>query len=301
MVRRIVFPKAQEWSFELEDFVRGVSGGFLFGIPLLYTMEAWWIGSFTEPPQMLAVLAVTYTIVFFLNRTDGFRQLRPDSPRQAAMDSVEAIAIALLCAFTTLVLLRQITLLTPLDEVVGKTVIEGMPFAVGVALARSILKEEEGGPDNGEPDNRNGNQASGSTAALGKNGQDTLRDIGATLVGAIIIASNIAPTDEISMLEAAVTPPWLLVLLVTSLVLSYCIVFVAGFASQEKRRQQKGLFQSPMTETVITYLVSLLIAMLMLWFFHRLGLRDPWTLWFKETLILGLPATIGGAAGRLAI
>ncbi|HEY9735771.1 MAG TPA: DUF2391 family protein, partial [Trichocoleus sp.] len=141
MARRIVLPKAQAWRYELMDFVRGMSGGFLFGIPLLYTMEAWWIGSYTDPPKMLAVLAVAYGVVFLLNRTDGFRELRPDSFRQAAMDSVEAIAIAVLCAFSVLVLLQQITPQTPLDEALGKIIIEGMPFAVGVALARSILQE----------------------------------------------------------------------------------------------------------------------------------------------------------------
>ncbi|MEQ8961449.1 MAG: DUF2391 family protein, partial [Coleofasciculus sp. C2-GNP5-27] len=32
-----------------------------------------------------------------------------------------------------------------------------------------------------------------------------------------------------------------------------------------------------------------------------LSLSDPWFLWLRYTLLLGLPATIGGAAGRLAI
>ncbi|MBD0270148.1 MAG: TIGR02587 family membrane protein [Cyanobacteria bacterium Co-bin8] len=297
MARRIVFPTAQAWQFELEDFIRGISGGFLFGIPLLYTMEAWWIGSITEPPQMLALLGVTYLIVFLLNRTDGFRQVQPDSVRQAAMDSVEALAIAVFCAVLMLILLRQITPSTPLNEAIGKIVIEGMPFALGVALARSILQEED------EPDAHSDalDCSPPPPPPPHKVAKELLKDVGATLVGAIIIGFSIAPTDEIPMLEAAISPPWLLALLVVSLVLSYCIVFVAGFTAQRQRRQQIGLFQRPLTETVLTYLVSLLTAACMLWFFHRLGLRDPWFLWFKETLILGLPATLGGAAGRLVL
>jgi putative integral membrane protein (TIGR02587 family) len=296
MARRIVFPTAEAWRCELEDFVRGMSGGFLFGIPLLYTMEAWWIGSVTEPPQMLAVLAVTYCIVFLLNRTDGFRQNRPDSPRKAAFDSVEAIAISVICAFLVLVLLREITFSTPLDEAAGKIVIEGMPFALGVALARSILKEGEDAAGNADP---NVPKASPQTASNGT--KELLRDVGATLVGATIIGFNIAPTDEIPMLEAAISPPWLLVMVAASLVLSYSIVFVAGFTAQQRRRRQAGVFQHPLTETVSSYLISLLTAACMLWFFHRLGPSDPWILWFKQTLILGLPTTLGGAAGRLAL
>ncbi|HEY9877639.1 MAG TPA: TIGR02587 family membrane protein [Leptolyngbyaceae cyanobacterium] len=298
MARHLVFSPRKEWQLELTDLIRGLSGGFLFGIPLFYTMEAWWIGSSTGPPQMLALLAVTYVIVFLLNRTDGFRQIRPDGPWQAAGDSLEAIAIGVVCSLTMLILLRQITLQTPLNEIVGKTVVEGMPFALGVALARSILKADEDDNQKGEKAPADSSQPSQSADAVRK---DTLADIGATLVGAIIIASNIAPTDEIPTLEAALTPPWLLLLMGVSLLLSYCIVFAAGFTSQKKRMQQKGLFQRPLTETVMSYLISLATAAAMLWFFHRVDLQDPWILWFKDTLILGLPATIGGAAGRLTI
>jgi uncharacterized membrane protein len=51
----------------------------------------------------------------------------------------------------------------------------------------------------------------------------------------------------------------------------------------------------------MSYLVSLVAAVIMLWFFERLTLSDPWTMWLEQTLVLGLPATIGGAAGRLAL
>lgn len=103
------------------------------------------------------------------------------------------------------------------------------------------------------------------------------------------------------MLAAAVSPPWVLLIIASSLVISYAIVFQAGFSNQQKRRQQKGIFQRPISETVMSYLVSLLAATFMLWFFQQLTLNDPWTIWLEHTLLLGLPATIGGAAGRLAV
>lgn len=52
---------------------------------------------------------------------------------------------------------------------------------------------------------------------------------------------------------------------------------------------------------MLSYLVSLLSAAFMLWFFHRLGPNDPWQIWLSYTIVLGLPATVGGAAGRLAV
>jgi putative integral membrane protein (TIGR02587 family) len=298
----------QQWQQELEDLVRGASGGFLFGIPLLYTMEVWWIGSYTEPVLMLLILAVTFVIVFLLNRTDGFRQLNPDQPLQAAMDSVEALAIGTISVTLILILLQEITLQTPLNEALGKIVLEGMPFSIGVALARSIMQGNRlnAGQDQSESNPSGESEPSKSSARPDQAARPdqynaTLADLGATLVGTIFIAFNIAPTDEVPMLTAAVSPPWLLAILVASLIISYGIVFAAGFTTQAQRLEQAGLFQDPITETVITYLLSLLAATLMLWFFHRLSLDDPWTTWFKQSLILGLPATIGGAAGRLAV
>ena len=48
------------WRSELNDIVRGGCGGFLFGIPLLYTMEVWWIGSSATPAMMLTTLNKGY-------------------------------------------------------------------------------------------------------------------------------------------------------------------------------------------------------------------------------------------------
>lgn len=96
--------------------MRGASGGFLFGIPLLYTMEVWQVGSMAEPPEMVVALVLTLLVVFLLNRTAGFRKSQGDPPIEAAIDSVEAIAIGLVCATLMLILLQEITLKVPLKK-----------------------------------------------------------------------------------------------------------------------------------------------------------------------------------------
>ena len=45
----------------------------MFGIPLLYTMEVWFIGSYVRPSVLLSVLGITFIIVLLLNRIEGFR------------------------------------------------------------------------------------------------------------------------------------------------------------------------------------------------------------------------------------
>ncbi|MFQ4144325.1 TIGR02587 family membrane protein [Chlorogloeopsis sp. ULAP02] len=282
------------WVSEINDIIRGACGGFLFGIPLLYTMEVWWIGSLAKPPLLMFAIALTFIIVFLLNRTEGFRKRRHGNrPYEALTDTVEAIAIGVTCSAFILLLLQELTPETPLREVLGKITFESVPFTFGVALANQLLGDTRHGNAQG--------QKSYPTNKKNSHLYATFSDIGATVIGAIVIAFNIAPTDEIPMLAAAVPPAWLLAIMAASIVISYAIVFEAGFSDQQKRRQQQGIFQRPISETIASYLISLLAAAVMLWFFQKLTLSDPWTMWLNHTLLLGLPATIGGAAGRLAV
>jgi putative integral membrane protein (TIGR02587 family) len=126
-------------------------------------------------------------------------------------------------------------------------------------------------------------------------------DLGATFVGSVFIAFSIAPTDEIPMLAAASSPPALLAIMAASLVISYGIVFEAGFGDQQRRREQQGILQHPITETMVAYLTSLAGAALMLVFFRNVQVGDPGPHLISHVILLGLPAAVGGAAGRLAV
>ncbi|AFY52667.1 putative integral membrane protein TIGR02587 [Rivularia sp. PCC 7116] len=280
------------WKSEINDIVRGGCGGFLFGIPLLYTMEVWWIGSSATPEMMLMALLLTFIVVYLLMRTEGFRKPKRFSRRyQAITETVEAMGIGLVCSAFMLLLLQELSAGVSLKEALGKIIFESVPFSLGVALANQLLGENGNNP----PDNRTSSQ----NDLVDNN--PTFTDLSATLIGATVIGFNIAPTDEIATLAAAVSEPWLLAIIAISLLISYAIVFQAGFSAQEKRRQHQGIFQKPFSETMICYLVSLISAAIMLWFFQKLAWSDPWTIWLEHSIILGLPTTIGGAAGRLAI
>ncbi|AFZ04143.1 TIGR02587 family membrane protein [Calothrix sp. PCC 6303] len=290
--------KSKAWLREINDLIRGACGGFLFGIPLLYTMEVWWIGSQAKPYKLLITIALTFIAVYLINRTEGFRKYsRSNRPYEAAINTVEAMAIGILCSAFMMVLLQEVTFDNFFKESIGKVIFEGMSFTFGVALANQFLGNSEDSFDARNDTENNKKSHSTSSDHL----YATLSDIGTTLIGATVIASNIAPTDEVTMLAASVSPKSLLLIVLTSLVITYSIVFQAGFSNQQKRRQQQGLFQRPSSETIMAYLISLLASAFMLWFFQKIAISDPWTMWLEQTLLLGLPASIGGAAGRLAI
>ncbi|MEM8503859.1 MAG: TIGR02587 family membrane protein [Cyanobacteria bacterium P01_D01_bin.1] len=283
---------------ELNDLVRGICGGFLFGIPLLYTMEVWWIGSSVSPPQLAGVLLTTLLGTYLLSRTGGFRKSQATTEREALADAVEAIALGILCSFTMLAILRQITSETRFSGALGQIVFESVPFSLGVALANQFLRNSEAS------DSTPAKQSAPSKVDRffpEDNLNETISDIGATILGAVIVAFSIAPTDEVTVLVAAIDGPWLLLTVLVSLLLSYSIVFQANFTRQDQRRLQSGFFQGPLSETVFSYLLSLMAAGLMLSFFGKLDPNAPIELAFRQILILGLPATVGGAAGRLAV
>ncbi|MEY2426295.1 MAG: hypothetical protein QOI61_1867 [Actinomycetota bacterium] len=286
--------RGNPWVAEGVDLVRAVSGGLLFGIPLLYTMEVWWVGTYTAPSRVLAVLLLTFLPVWFLNRTSGFRSGKDVRLSDAAIDSIETVALGILTAGLFLVLLKEISTSTPLAEAVGKISFEAMPFGIGIALAQHFLRR---GRTDGDGDNA-------SAGAGGSGDEDrlhaTVADLGATVIGAVFIAFNIAPTDEVPMIANVLGPYSLLLVMIVSLAVSFCIVFVAGFSAQERRRSQPGIFQHPISETVACYLIALVASFVMLWYFQRLDASAPWQETLSHIIVLGLPASVGGAAGRLA-
>ena len=288
--------KGDDWQSELKEIISGASGGFLFGIPLLYTMEVWFIGSYVQPNILLAILAITFIIVLSINRIEGFRPKESETIPGAIGETIETLAIGITCATIMLILLQRIDLRTSLTEALGKIVFEGVPFSLGVAFSRSLLSGDSNGNSNNEAQSSDSDCQQKSSAW-----RDTLADLSATIIGALFIAFSIAPTDEITVLAASASGLWLLSIAIASVLISYGIVFASKITNYQERFKQSGLFQTPQSETVISYLVSLLIGILMLWFFQKLTISDPWYLWLRYGIILGLPASIGGAAGRLAV
>ncbi len=290
------------WRSEVLAVVRAASGGLLFGVPLLYTMEVWWTGSHTTPRQMLLVLGLLCIPVLALNRTTGFRKQRDVRVADAVPDTIESLAVGVTVTALVLVLLQEITPDTSLGSALGKVVYESVPFCLGIGVARHFLHAGRTDPDDGDEGDEGDGGATDEAGDGNGNGSalnPTVADLGASAVGATFISLSIAPTDEVPMIAAAMSPAWLLALMAMSLVTSYAIVFAADFHGQGGRHTQEGAFQRPITETVVSYLVSLAVAGLLLWLFQREV--DPQSDLLNRIVVLGFPAAVGGAAGRLAI
>jgi uncharacterized membrane protein len=78
------------WKSELDDMARAVSGAFLFGTPLLFTMEMWWIGTYTEMWRLLLFLALALWVNTMLALMSGFKE---GNTWDAVQQALEAVAL----------------------------------------------------------------------------------------------------------------------------------------------------------------------------------------------------------------
>ena len=62
-----------EKATSAEDVMRGVSGGAILGVPLLYTQETWLHGRSVAPAVILTGLIATFAVNVALSYYVGFR------------------------------------------------------------------------------------------------------------------------------------------------------------------------------------------------------------------------------------
>ena len=277
------------WEKEFDDIARAISGAFLFGTPLLFTMEMWWIGTYSEMWRLLVFLGLALAVNVMLAFLAGFKE--GNSWGQAFHQAIEAVAVGAVASTIMLVVLGRITFDDPLDSILGKIVLQTIPLSIGASAANALL-------------NLGGRQENGSQGKEGEDGKEeqgafatTLRDLGATVAGAIFIGFSIAPTEEVPMLAVEMQIWNELALIAFTLAITYLIVFESGFSPQSG--DQQGPFQHPFTETVLAYVVSLVVAFVALYMFGQLAIgEEPLNDIVSKVLVLGTPTAIGGAAGR---
>ena len=280
---------------ERDDLLRALSGGLLIGIPLLYTMETWWIGKTATMPRALLFVVIAYLVNLLFIVFAGFRQ-REAGSRRPLGDAAEATALALVASAISLALLDQLERDQPLNVTLGLIAVDAMPVAFGISVANHLLGRDR---TRDEPSEDERGDADPAQAAHGP--RALLLDVGASFAGALFLSFNIAPTEEIPMLASELPTLALPLIIVFSLLVSYAIVFAAGFGGQTRRLQSVGPFQRPSTETAISYVTALVACVAMLWVFDQIRFDMHWTVIYAYVVILGLPASIGAAAGRLAV
>ena len=264
----------------LREYGRGVTGGLLFSLPLLYTAEVWWAGATMEAPRQLAYLAITFVLLLGYNRYAG---LHPDSSwTEVGIDSVEELGLGLLLSALILYTLGRIGGQQHIDDNLGRIVVEAMTIAIGVSVGTAQLGGGESGP------------GMAGTDRVTFGGQLVL-----SCCGSVLFAANVAPTQEIVVLGAEMSPLRLIGVAVISFFLGAVILHHSDFRGAE-RWVRADTIGAMLRGAVVTYAVALAVSAAILWVFGRLDGVGVNTI-VGQTIVLGFPAALGASAGRLLL
>ena len=270
----------------LREYGRGMAGGLMFSLPLLYTMEVWWTGFVADPMRLLIYVAATFVLLLGYNHYAGLHQ--DASWREVAIDSVEEMGLGLVLAAAVLFLLGQLESDMHAYEIIGKITVEAMTVAIGISVGTSQLG---GGGD----DREKGGAEASAKEEVTFSGQLVI-----AACGSMLFASNVAPTEEIIMIASEARVQNLLGLAVLSLLLTGLILYYIEFTGSGQFVPAQGSIASVVVGTVITYAVALVVSAAVLWFFGRMDDVTMNTA-AAQVIVLGLAATLGASAGRLLL
>lgn len=259
-----------------KDVMRGVAGGVLLGVPLLYTQETWLHGRSISPVIILGGLLGTFAINVALSYYVGFRPGRTHRPIE---DALVGMGLSVLLSVLLLLLLDRVGQETDLENVLGVAALTAIPVSIGFSIGAALAP-------------RSGAEKS---EEIPSGGGDLLVAAG----GALVFALNIAPTEEPILLAAELDGVRLGLLVVASLVLPYLMVFFAEFGGRDRRVASDGATQGPLTETLLAYAVAFVVCAAMLAMFGRMDEVNGAAT--ARVVTLAFPASIGAALGRMLI
>ena len=244
-------------------------------------MEVWWSGFLMSSIRILVLLVFTVLILLAYNTFAGVRS--DETFWGVLIDSIEELGIGLLVATGVLFTLGRIELGDAPREILGKIVIEAMLVAIGVSIGTAQLG---GGDDD-----------SGGIEGKDRKPQSILSRLSMAACGAVIVVSNIAPTEEIVVLGLECDARHLLLMVLLSLALASTAL---SFSKLMGPSGEAPLWFRYGLGTSMAYAVTLLISALILWLFGRFDGRD-----YQEcldlTVVLALPGSIGASIGSLLL
>jgi putative integral membrane protein (TIGR02587 family) len=261
----------------------------IIGVPLLYTMEMWWIGMYIGGWRLVGFLVLALAINVGLNHATGYTQEGHEF-RADLRHGVIALGASAVVALIVLVLISAVPRGYSFAASLGKVALAAIPVSLGFSIANTQFS---GPADHGEEELRDEDPEKARAKA-------DLLDIGITLAGSTIFVFAVAPTEEIPLIAARTSGWHWAGLVLFSLLLSYGIVFVAEFADGGKRQHHTRL-QHPVPETLLAYLLSVGAGLLLLYLLGQTDAFASLSAAVGHAAVIGLPASVGGAAGRLLV
>jgi putative integral membrane protein (TIGR02587 family) len=260
----------------LRDLGRAFAGALLFNIPLLMTMEMWEQGVAMDRWRLLLFVLVGLPLLYGIAYYAGFSKRR--GPVNDMLDTAVALAVGFATSAALLLLFGVIDLTAPPRGAIGMVALQAIPGAMGALLARRQL-------------------AGGGDGDVEEDAASYVGELFLMAAGALFLALNVAPTEEMVLIAYKASPVHILALAAVSIALLHLIVFNAGFAGQEEADRPITAF---FHYTLPGYAIALGVSLFALFVFGRTD-GHPLHGDVQTMIVLGFPASIGAAAARLLV
>ncbi len=270
----------------LVGLARGIAGALLFSLPMLMTMEMWFLGFYMERERLLLLLLLNIPLLLGLSHRIGFE--RTATWRESARDAIVAYGMGVAASALILLLLGVVTPGMSPREWMGMIALQAVPASIGALLGRSQLSMSD--DDDSEDEDETGEPP--------KTGYAT--ELFMMAVGALYLSLNLAPTEEMILLAYKMTAWHALSLLLFSLLLMHGFVYALAFKGSHSLEQGTPLWHAFVRFTVPGYIVALAVSVYSLWTFGRLDDLAA-TEALLTIIVLGFPAAMGAAAARLVL
>ncbi len=257
---------------------RAFGGAVLFAFPLLMTMEMWQLGFSMSRTRIALFIVATLPLLVGLSYYSGFERTR--SLTEDIEDAFVAFGIGWIASALMLTLFGMISLDMPLGEIAGKIGIQSVPASIGAIVARKQLHATDS-------DRREDRATYGGELFL-------------MTAGAVFVAFNVAPTEEMILIAYTMTPWHAVALAAVSVLMLHGFVYAVGFAGQEERPDYAGFWLTFLHFTIAGYGIALLVSLYVLWIFERTLGVTPVEI-AMMMVVLGFPASLGAATARLIV
>jgi putative integral membrane protein (TIGR02587 family) len=261
---------------------RAFGGATFFSLPLLMTMEMWWLGFYMDRLRLALFMVLMIPVLVGLDHYSGFRDTA--TWREDVVDGIVAYGVGFVAATVVLLVFNVLDLSMPLREWVGKVSLQAVPASFGAVMATSQLG---GGREGDREEEREQHAGYGAEMFL-------------MTAGAIFLAFNVAPTEEMILIAFQMTPWHALALAVLSLAMMHAFVYAVEFHGTHQEPEGTPGWSIFLRFTVAGYAIALLVSAYVLWTFGRFD-SGAYGLYVMQTIVLGFPSALGAAAARLII
>lgn len=281
--QRLDFSKDRNWTF-IKGLGRSMAGAIIFSLPILMTMEMWWLGFYLDALRIVQFAFVNFLVLIGLSRVSGFEQTH--SIADDVLDSLTAYGLAALWSAAILFILGIIEAGMSASEIIGKVAIQAIPASFGAMIAGKQL-----GAGNGSKQDQPGDEQTRRTYW----GQLFLM-----LAGALFLGFSVAPTEEMILISFRMIPWHVIALVLLSIFLLHTIVYTVGLKGEEKPPGPTSFWSILLRFSIVGYAISALASLYVLWTFGRVentGVEQV----IEMVAVLSFPGAVGAALARLVI